>query len=209
MVNGLGTYDQILISRLINIDMRNFFKRIYIKIGFLLGFFKKEIKKDEVKKIVLYKIGKVNMHKTHIDDLIPQAITIGENFISSANSVILAHDASLYNHIKKHRIEEVKIGDNVFLGYGAIVLPGINIGDGAIIGAGSVVTKDVLPYTIVAGNPAKQISTVTEYVKKCESRGVLFDTPKSFEKYYENTLGQDEVDEFQKEYLKLKAKKNK
>lgn len=54
------------------------------------------------------------MHSSYIDNLIPQAVTIGENFISSLNSMIIAHDASLYNHIKKRRVEEVIIGDNVF-----------------------------------------------------------------------------------------------
>jgi acetyltransferase-like isoleucine patch superfamily enzyme len=190
--------------------MGKFLKKIYIKIGVILGFIEKDIKEvSEVKNDLLYKIGKVNMHNTIIDTLIPQAITIGENFVSSANSIILAHDASLYNHIRKHRVEEVIIGNNVFLGYGAIVLPGVKIGDGAIIGAGSVVTKEVLPYTIVAGNPAKKISTVDEYIRKCESRNVLFDTPKSFEKYYDNTLGYDEVEEFQREYLKTKLARKK
>ena len=49
------------------------------------------------------------------------------------------------------------IGHDVWLGHGAIVLPGYNIGDGAAVGAGSVVTKDIPPYTIVAGQPAKTI----------------------------------------------------
>ncbi|WP_079681202.1 CatB-related O-acetyltransferase [Planktothrix sp. PCC 11201] len=49
------------------------------------------------------------------------------------------------------------IGNDVWIGYGATIMPGINIGDGAIIGAQSVVTRDVLPYTIVGGNPAKEI----------------------------------------------------
>ena len=52
---------------------------------------------------------------------------------------------------------DVIIGDHVWIAYRAIILPGVTIGDGAIIGAGSVVTKDVEPYTIVAGNPAKFI----------------------------------------------------
>lgn len=186
--------------------MYKFLKKIYLKIGYFYGFIDLE-PKNITKKRVLYKIGKVNMHNTLVDELIPQAVTIGENFVSSSKSVILAHDASLYNHIRKHRVEEVVIGDNVFLGYGAIVLPGIKIGDGAIIGAGSVVTKDVLPNTIVAGNPARQISTVAEYIKKCEERGVLFDTPSSFEKYYENSLGQKEIIEFQEKYINSKFKK--
>ena len=49
------------------------------------------------------------------------------------------------------------IGNDVWIGNRALVLQGVNVGDGAIVGAGSVVTKDVEPYTIVAGNPAKVI----------------------------------------------------
>ncbi len=49
------------------------------------------------------------------------------------------------------------IGNDVWIGYRAIILSGVSIGDGAIIGAGSVVTKDVKPYAIVAGNPARLI----------------------------------------------------
>lgn len=54
--------------------------------------------------------------------------------------------------------EEVKrtfVGNDVWLGYRSIVLAGVRIADGAIVGAGSVVTKDVPPYCIVAGNPAR------------------------------------------------------
>lgn len=50
-----------------------------------------------------------------------------------------------------------RVGSDVWLGYGAIVMAGVRIGDGAIVGCGSVVTRDVLPYQIVAGVPAKLI----------------------------------------------------
>lgn len=49
------------------------------------------------------------------------------------------------------------IGNDVWFGTNAVIMPGIKIGDGAIIGAYSIVTKDIEPYTIVAGNPAKII----------------------------------------------------
>lgn len=49
------------------------------------------------------------------------------------------------------------VGNDVWIGHGAIILGGVTIGDGAIVAAGSVVTKDVEPCTIVAGNPAKKI----------------------------------------------------
>ncbi|HBW56731.1 MAG TPA: chloramphenicol acetyltransferase [Oscillatoriales bacterium UBA8482] len=49
------------------------------------------------------------------------------------------------------------IGNDVWIGYGATIMPGIKIGDGAIIGTQSVVTRDVSPYSIVGGNPAQEI----------------------------------------------------
>lgn len=58
---------------------------------------------------------------------------------------------------EKRRAQRVAIGHDVWIGRAAIVLPGRSIGNGAIVGAGAVVTRDVAPYTIVAGNPAKVI----------------------------------------------------
>lgn len=52
---------------------------------------------------------------------------------------------------------DIVIGNDVWIGVNAIIMSGVNIGDGAIIGSNSVVTKDVEPYSIVAGNPAKHI----------------------------------------------------
>ena len=54
----------------------------------------------------------------------------------------------------------MKICNNCWIGAGAIILNGVTIGDGAIVGAGAVVTKDVEPYTVVAGNPARKIKDV-------------------------------------------------
>lgn len=51
----------------------------------------------------------------------------------------------------------VVIGDDVWLGYGVLVLSGITVGRGAVVAAGSVVTHDVEPYSIVAGNPARHV----------------------------------------------------
>jgi acetyltransferase-like isoleucine patch superfamily enzyme len=183
--------------------MNEILKRIYLKIGIKLGY----IQIPKIEKEVLYTIGNVANKNSHIDGLIPQAVTIGDNFVSSVNTFIMAHDASLYTHIGKHRVEEVVIGNNVFLGCGAIVLPGVTIGDGAIIGAGSVVTKDVSAYSVVAGNPAKYLCSVDEYIKKCENKGVLIDTPESFKKFYDNSISKVEVKEFQDTYLKIRENK--
>ncbi len=55
------------------------------------------------------------------------------------------------------RAARVVIGHDVWIGHAAILLPGVTVGDGAVIAAGAVVSKDVAPYTIVGGVPARQI----------------------------------------------------
>ena len=63
-------------------------------------------------------------------------------------------DGDLFDWRRSHH---VAIGHDVWIGHGAIVLPGRNIGTGAVVAAGAVVTKDVAPYSIVGGNPARLI----------------------------------------------------
>ncbi len=55
------------------------------------------------------------------------------------------------------RLQQVHIGHDIWIGHKAIILPGVTIGNGAVVAAGAVVTKDVAPYTVVAGSPAKSI----------------------------------------------------
>jgi acetyltransferase-like isoleucine patch superfamily enzyme len=62
------------------------------------------------------------------------------------------------NYNWKGRGHKVIIGDDVWIGFNSTILSGINIGRGSIVAAGSVVTKDIEPYSIVAGNPAKLIN---------------------------------------------------
>jgi acetyltransferase-like isoleucine patch superfamily enzyme len=52
-------------------------------------------------------------------------------------------------------VQRVRVGHDVWIGRSAIVLPGVEIGNGAVVGAGAVVTKDVAPYAVVAGSPAR------------------------------------------------------
>lgn len=54
-------------------------------------------------------------------------------------------------------LQRVTIGHDVWIGHGSVVMPGLRIGNGAVVGSGSIVTADVAPYTIVAGNPARPV----------------------------------------------------
>lgn len=58
---------------------------------------------------------------------------------------------------QQHEVKPITIGDKVWIGANAIVLPGVSIGVGSIVAAGSIVNKDVDSYTVVAGSPAKRI----------------------------------------------------
>lgn len=66
------------------------------------------------------------------------------------------------------RMQRVKIGHDVWIGHKAIVLPGVTIGNGAVVAAGSVVSRDVKPYTVVGGVPAKPLrSRFPEAIWRC------------------------------------------
>jgi maltose O-acetyltransferase len=83
-------------------------------------------------------------------------VSIGPN----ASILTLGHDPQSPD--LADRGGDVLIGDRVWIGYGAIILPGITLGEGSVVGAGAVVTKDVAPFTIVAGNPARKIGDRTK-----------------------------------------------
>ena len=87
------------------------------------------------------------------------SISIGNNVIISTEAMILdsSLDIELFleGNLNGHTDSFVKIQDNVWIGARAVILPGVTIGNNSVIAAGSIVTKDVLPYTLVGGNPAK------------------------------------------------------
>lgn len=96
-----------------------------------------------------------------------QSIKIGSNCLIAANSQIIdcsGHDLSfddVQNRINtKGIIKPIAIGDNVWIGAGCTILPGVTIGNGSIIGANSTVTKNIPAMCIAAGNPAKVLRVV-------------------------------------------------
>ena len=95
-------------------------------------------------------------------------ISIGDNCTICPNVRLIAHDASTKKILGYTKIGKINIKQNCFIRDSAIILPGVTIGANSVIGAGAVVTKDVPSNTIAAGNPAKVISSVEEYIKKIE-----------------------------------------
>lgn len=111
-----------------------------------------------------------------IDEGHPHMISIGENVNITGNCTVLAHDYSsqvgavlrgkeIYGNVRP-----VIISDNVFVGFGSIILAGTTIEENVIIGAGSVVSGLIEKNSVYAGNPAKRIMSIDDYLKKLSKR---------------------------------------
>lgn len=136
-------------------------------------------------------------------------IEVGENFFANYNLTILdvgkvsigknaqiAPNVSIYT--AGHPIHpdsrnsgyeygiDVTIGDNVWVGGNAVVMPGVHIGDNVVIGGGSVVTKDIPDWSVAVGNPCKVIRRITE-----EDRRFYFGKREFDEESWKDICGQE------------------
>lgn len=93
-------------------------------------------------------------------------IEIGDNVTLAPRVHLLCHDASTKQFLNYTKIGRVVIGNNVFIGAESVVLPNVKIGNNVIIGANSTVTKDIPDNVVAAGNPARVLSTLEEYLKR-------------------------------------------
>ena len=108
-------------------------------------------------------------------------IEIGDNVTLAPRVHVLAHDASMKKSLGYTKIARVSIGNNVFLGAGTIVLPGVRIDDNTVVGAGSIVTHSLLGGGIYVGNPIKKIYEYDEWIKK--EKELIKQGPKFDESY--------------------------
>ena len=93
--------------------------------------------------------------------LVGGGMEIGNNCLFASDILVTSEnhsiDPNLDRPYEKLVMEPVKIGDSCWIGEKVVILPGVNIGEHSVIGAASVVTKDIPPYSIAVGNPARVI----------------------------------------------------
>ena len=141
--------------------------------------------------------------KTEIDITRPWLIEIGNDVQITEGVVILTHGYDWSVLKGKYgtvlgSAGKVSIGNNVFIGMNSTILKGTNIGNNVIIGANSVITKDIPDDTVVAGNPAKVISSLSDYYEKRKKAQYeeAIQLVKEYRQVYGTDPGEDELSEF-------------
>lgn len=153
------------------------------------------------------KIGdNVRLYNVKIDSRRPFLVSIGNN-VTLTNCRLLTHDASMFQMLEYTKIGRIDIGDNVFIGAGAIVLPGVKIGDNVIIGAGTVVSKNIDNNCVVVGNPQKIVGTFERFLEK--HREQIKISPLFVNEKVISTEKQQEMNELLKETTGYSCIKNK
>lgn len=115
-----------------------------------------------------------NNSRVGMSNVVIGPVTIG-NYVIIAQNVVMSGLNHSYQDIdvptsqQKCTIAEIKIEDEAWIGANAVITAGVTIGKHAVVAGGSVVTKDVLPYTIVGGNPAKVLKKYNFETKEWES----------------------------------------
>ena len=103
-----------------------------------------------------------NFNLTLVDD---GYIDIGDNVMFAPNVTVITATHPVLPALREKGLQfnvDVKICNNIWIGAGAIIMPGITVGENSVVGAGSVVTKDVPPNTVVVGNPARVLREIGE-----------------------------------------------
>lgn len=107
----------------------------------------------------------INFNLTIVDDA---DIFIGDKVMIGPNVTIATANHPIFPELRARSLQynkSVKIGNNVWIGAGAIIVPGITIGDNSVIGAGSVVTKDIPANVVAVGTPCKVLREIGEREK--------------------------------------------
>lgn len=137
-----------------------------------------------------------------IDPSFPWLVTIGDNVTLAPECMLLCHDGSTKKYIGYSKIGRITLGNNIFIGAKAVILPGVTIGDNVVIGTGSVVTKDIPSNSLAVGVPAKIVGSIEEFTE--HNKIEMINYPK-FERCYTQRGG---VTDKMKKEMKEKLKKS-
>ena len=106
----------------------------------------------------------------------PFLVTLGDNVYISVGAKFICHDGGVLA-LRRHDptldlAAPIRVGANTFIGAAAVILKGVTIGEDCIVGASAVVTKDVAAGQIVAGNPARVVSSTAEFLEKAQRQSL-------------------------------------
>ena len=112
----------------------------------------------------------------------PYLISCGKDCLFAADIHFITHDGGIkvLNSLDKFsgksmdKIAPIVIGNNVYIGMGAFIMPGVHIGNNSIIGAGAIVTHDIPENVVAVGIPAKPIETIDQYHENTLKKNMLF-----------------------------------
>lgn len=100
----------------------------------------------------------------------PYLISLGDHVTVTSGVQFITHDGGVWvmrgEHPEVDVFGPISVGDNVFIGHSAMIMPGVTVGDNVVIGARSVVTKDIPSDSVAVGVPARVVSSYDDYVRR-------------------------------------------
>lgn len=139
--------------------MKNYIRKLFRKMRGS-GYSIKELRENGIQ------IGEnCDIYTNKIDIAHGFLITIGDN-VTISNARLLTHDGSTKKILGYSKVGRIDIGNDVFIGADAIILPGVKIGNKVIVGAGSVVTHDIPDDSVAVGNPARVVKKYSEFINE-------------------------------------------
>ncbi len=133
---------------------------------------------SEWEKIRMFDVGSAG-ERVRITGMIdlgsePYLVHLGSDVTLTSGVTFVNHDGGVgvlrARHPGLNVYDTIRVGDRVFIGTRAIILPGVSIGSDVVIGAGSVVTRDIPDGTVAAGNPCRPIRAIDEYERRVIQR---------------------------------------